>query len=284
MILLTGATGTIGRALATQLVDAGAGVRAMTRDPEKARPLLPRSVEIVHADFTDPASLGRALAGIESLFLLTSPGPSIHAHDEATVQLARDTRIRRIVKMSAFGAGAPSPLKAGAWHVPGERAIASSGVAYTFLRPTAFASNALQWASAIRTGESVDVATAKGKHAVIDPRDVAAVAADALTSNAHEGKAYTLTGPEAVDTHEQLRIIGRALGRDVHGRDVDLETLQRRARDAGVPEAFVAAMVEGLAFVRDDKASETTDAVERILGRPPRSFAEWVRDNLSAFA
>jgi uncharacterized protein YbjT (DUF2867 family) len=185
--------------------------------------------------------------------------------------------------MSAFGAEATPPLRAAGWHHPGERAVMDSGLAWTLLRPAGFASNALAWAPAVRSGGAVEIATGAGRHAVVDPRDVAAVAARALTSSDHDGKAYTLTGPEPLSTPEQVAILGRVLGRSIPVAEVTPEIVADRMRAGGVPDGFVAAVLEGLRFVREGKAAARTDAVEAVLGRAPRPFEAWVRDHVDPF-
>lgn len=255
----------------------------MTRDPANAAARWGNNVEIARADFTDPASLDQAFDGATTVFLLTSPGPTVAAHDTAAIAAAQRAGVGRIVKLSVFGADAPQPLAASAWHIAGERALTTSNLAWTLLRPAGFASNALQWAPVIRSRGVVDLFTADGKHAFIDPRDVAAVAAQTLTSEHHAGKAYTLTGPEPLSARDQIAILAGALGRAIETRDVALDALAERSRAAGVPEVFIDGMIEGYGFMRDGKAAASTDTVERLLGRPPRSFATWARDHLSAF-
>jgi uncharacterized protein YbjT (DUF2867 family) len=302
MILVTGATGTIGRALTSELRAQGVHVRAMTRDPERVtaspQPAGPEpgpepgpqpgptpgpTIELVRGDFTDPASLARALDGVDTLFLLAPPGPSVAAHDIAMMDAARTARLKKVVKLSAFGAEAPQPLMAASWHQPGERAVMESGLAWTVLRPAAFASNALGWVPVMRAGGALEIATGAGKHACVDPRDVAAVAARALTSPAHDGKAYTLTGPEPLSAREQVAILGRILGHSIEIEEVTPEITGERMRVAGLPAAFVDAAIEGLRFVRDGRAAMQSDAVEKVLGRAPRAFEQWARDHVSLF-
>jgi uncharacterized protein YbjT (DUF2867 family) len=168
----------------------------MTRDPARVRPS--RGVDVVRADFDDPASLRRATAGTEAVFLLTAPATPTPRHDLALLDAARAAGTTRVVKVSAIGTGETGEgnQAVGAWHLLAERAVQASGMAWTLLRPSVFASNTLHWADAIRAGDPVPNLTGRGRQGVVDPRDVAAVAAEALTSPSHHtGQTYTLTGP-----------------------------------------------------------------------------------------
>ena len=158
-----------------------------------------------------------------------------------------------------------------------------SGLAWTVLRPAGFASNALAWAPQIQAGAPIPVATGEGKHAVVDPRDVAAVAARALTSDAHDGRAYSLTGPEALSTPEQVAILRDVLGLPIAIEAITPTVAADRMRAVGVPGAFADAVLEGYTFVRDGLAAGRTDAVARVLGRAPRSFEAWAHDHATAF-
>ncbi|WP_437590915.1 NAD(P)H-binding protein [Sorangium sp. So ce1000] len=282
MILVAGATGTIGRALVPQLLAARADVRVLTRDPARARALWGSDVEVACGDFTDAPSLGRALEGVDRVFLNTAPGPTVAEHDSAMAAAVMRSRVEQIVKLSAYGAE-QKELTASGWHRAGEEAVIATGRRFTLLRPAGFHSNVLGWAASVRAGAAIEISTGRGKHAVVDPRDIAAVAARALTSGDHDGRAYTLTGPVGLDAHEQVALLAEALGRPIATQDVTVEHATAKMRAAGAPEAFVAAVLEGLTFLRDGRAGAPTGDVAAILGRPPRSFAAWVRDHLDAF-
>jgi uncharacterized protein YbjT (DUF2867 family) len=158
----------------------------------------------------------------------------------------------------------------------------ASGRRWSLLRPAGFASNALAWAPAIRAGAPIAIATGEGRHAVIDPRDVAAVAAAALRGR--ELGAVTLTGPEALTGADQVAILARALGRPLEVEAITPALAAERMRAGGAPAAFADSVLGGLEYVRADRAAAVTDDVRRILGRPPRSFDAWARDHAAAFA
>jgi uncharacterized protein YbjT (DUF2867 family) len=273
MILVTGATGTIGSELVRQLVARGIPVRGMSRRE------LPGFVQ---GDFDDPDSLRKAIVGVDAVFLLSAPGPRVPEHDRATVAAAMDGGVRKLVKLSAIGStdeGMP-----GNWHAAGERAVRDSGLAWAILRPTGFASNVLRWLPAIRSGQPISSQTGHGEHAFVDPRDVAAVAAAALVSDDHDGQTYTLTGPELLSVPEQVTIMSDVLGQALHVVDVPLEVYAEQLRAAGLDDAVVSVALRGAALVRDGGERTVTDDVERVLGRPARSFRAWVESNRAAFA
>ncbi|MET9270808.1 NAD(P)H-binding protein [Kribbella sp. NPDC003557] len=267
MILVTGATGTIGSELMKQLIARDVPVRGMTR---QALPGL------FQGDFEDPESLRKAIDGVEAVFLLSAPGPWVPAHDRALVAAAVDGGVRKIVKLSAIGSTGP-----GNWHAAGERAVRDSGLAWTILRPAGFASNALRWLPAIRSGQPIPNQTGAGRHAFVDPADVAAVAAEALVSSEHDGRIYTLTGPSPLSVPEQVAVLSDVLGTDLAVADVPLDVYAEHLRAAGVDEPVVAVALQGAELIRSGGEETVTDDVERVLGRPPRSFRKWAR---AAFA
>ncbi len=290
MILITGATGTVGGEVARQLAATGERVRAMTRDPSRAD--VPVGIEVVRADFDDASSLEHAVNGSSALFLATAPGPAIPRHDTAMLAAARAAGVAKIVKLSAIGttvAGEPDgpdgrgQVKVGTWHRPGEEAIRTSGSAWTVLRPSDYASNTLRWAQAIHAGTPVANMTGTGAQGVIDPRDVAAVAAMVLTSPAWDGQVLTLTGPQALSVPDQARLLSRVLGRPVTTVDLPLDIARRQMLDSGMDPAFVEVAIDGRAFIAAGRNATVTDHVERVLGRPPRTFTTWATDHRHAF-
>ena len=200
MILVTGATGTVGRELITQLTASGTRVRGMSRYPERAG--LPADVEMVRGDLGRPETLGPAVDGAERVFLLAG-GPDGPMHEANLVAAAMRAGVRHIVKLSVLAAGHDGDDPITRWHLAGERTIEASGLAWTFLRPGAFMANALMWADTIREQGTVYAPYTTARTAPIDPFDIAAVAARVLTQTGHEGRAYSLTGPELLSPPER---------------------------------------------------------------------------------
>ncbi|WP_131736726.1 NAD(P)H-binding protein [Actinomadura roseirufa] len=280
MLLVTGATGTIGRALVGELDAAGADVRVLVRDPARAARLPERAGRAV-ADLDEPASLAPAFAGVTRLFLLT-PGIGT-AHTAHAVAAARSAGVGHIVHLSSANVlGDPMPAM-GRWHHEREEIVRGSGLPATFLRPTGFMQNALEWASTIRAGHVLDP-IGPGRFAPIDTADVAAVAAAVLTGEGHAGRAYVLTGGEALTVAEQAGLIAAAAGRDIEVRAAATPAEAVRSRfPGGAPGPLADALVEAFTLMRADTTGLRTDTVERLLGRRPRTFADWCQRNAAAF-
>ncbi|WP_107653587.1 NAD(P)H-binding protein [Nocardia suismassiliense] len=281
MILITGATGTIGSDLVRQLVARGEQVRAVTREPARAN--LPAGVEVVRGDYLDPASMAAAARGADAAFIVGVLGPEYVDVDRALIATARDAGVRRIVKLSAIGTGDTALGRVGSWHLPGEQAARESGVEWTILRPSSFASNTLSWADAIRDGQPVPSMTGTGQQGVVDPRDVSAAAVEALLSADHAGNVYTLTGPELLTSTDQAAILAEVLGRPVPVLDVPDEAAREHMRALGMSAEFIEGALAGQAFVRAGGNAVLTDDLGRILGRAPRTYAEWATDHAAAF-
>ncbi len=209
MILVSGATGTVGRPLVTELITAGADVRALSRTPERAG--LPPGVEVVPGDLGRPETLPPAVAGIERAFLL-SGGPEGPEHDANLIAAAKQAGVAHVVILSVLGADHRADDPITRWHLAGEQAVVDSGMAWTILRPGAFMSNALMWAPSIKAQGVVYAPFAQAKTAAVDPADIAAVAAQALTGAGQDGRTYPLTGPELLSAADQVEILGAALG------------------------------------------------------------------------
>ncbi|MEV6492417.1 NAD(P)H-binding protein [Actinoplanes sp. NPDC051633] len=281
MILVTGATGTVGRELVRLLAREGEPVRAMTRYPAKAA--LPAGVDVVAGDFDRPGTLAGAAAGIEAVFLLDAPGPWIPRHDRAMLAAARAAGVARVVKLSTLGTGELTST-VGSWHLPGERDLRAGGTGWTVLRPSAFASNVLNWAPRVRAGEPIPNPNGYGTQGVIDPRDIAEVAARALTSDAYLGQVLTLTGPELLSVPDVAARLGEILGRTIATVDVPLDAYRQGLLDRGLDPVFVESAVSGSKLIADGGYARLTGDVAQVLGRPPRTFAAWAYDHRGSFA
>ncbi|MBF9066888.1 NAD(P)H-binding protein [Streptacidiphilus fuscans] len=280
-VLVTGATGRIGRGVVDQLLDAGVPVRALTRRAEAAAEL-PDGVEVVTGDLTEPASLDQALRGTSAVFLLWTAPPATAA--DVVERLA--THTRRVVLLSSPHRTPhpffqqPNPMAA--FHAEIERLIAATGLESTVIRPGMFASNATAWwAPAIRAGEVVRWPYGAAETAPVDDRDVAAVAARTLYEDGHAGGDYVLTGPESLSQAAQVEIIGKVLGRPITFEELSPDEF-RSATEGKAPRAVVDMLLTAWDATMGRPAF-VTSAVADVLGVPARSFAEWVADHASLF-
>jgi uncharacterized protein YbjT (DUF2867 family) len=281
MILVTGATGMVGREVVKLLADAGQKVRALTRDPAKAK--FDKAVEVVAGDLDQPASLDKAAAGADAVFILAT-GPKLPVHTANAVAAAKKAGAKRLVKLSVLGAGQPSGGRAIIeWHDAAEKAITDSGIPWTFVRPGSFMSNALQWVGPIKGQGKVFSAFGDGKFAPVHPRDIAAVAAAALTGKGHEGQAYPLTGGEAMSVGEQVKILSEAIGKPIQYVVITDEASRDAMLKNGMPANLVDSLVKLGGFIRSGGANTVLPTVEKVLGRKPLTFAEWARENAAAF-
>lgn len=280
MILVTGATGTVGSEVVRQLIAAGERPRLLLRTPEKAK-AWEGGAELFKGDLDDAASLAKALHGVDKLFLLTA-GIDGHRLEAQAIDAAKAAGVKHVVKLSVMGAEYEG-ISFAKWHRGNEKKLEASGMKWTFLRPGNFDTNALWWAESIRKDNAVYHPVGQGKSAVIDPVDIAAVAVKALTTPGHEGKAYVLSGPVALTTQQQLDIIGKAIGRPLKHVDVPPEAARAGMLKSGMPEGYVNALLELYAATKAGQTELQTPTVEELLGRKPGSFEAFVARHLGVF-
>ena len=268
LILVTGATGNVGSNVARQLLAAGEEVRALVRNPQTA--VVPNGCEVVQGDLTRPETLPGALDGVSRAFLFPVPGTV-----DAFLSAAKAAGLRHIVLLSSAAVTFQPPNAIGLRHLELERAVAASGLSWTFVRPGAFMANDLNWANRIRAGNVVHGAYGNARTAPIDERDIAAVAVRALLDEKHAGQAYSLTGGEVLSQAERVRIIGEVIGRDVQWVAVSRE----QAREAMVkvmPPEFADTLLDLQAAQTGPASPGISPVVEEVTGRPPRTYREWV--------
>ncbi|MEU0915514.1 NAD(P)H-binding protein [Streptomyces althioticus] len=276
-VLVTGATGAVGRHVVDGLVAAGARVRALTRDPAAAG--LPPGVEVFQGDLEQPQTLTAALEGAEKLYLFPVPGTA-----REVVALAKEAGVRRIVVLSSSSVLDTSGTNhSGEHHRAVERAVEESGIEHTFVRPDEFATNVLwKWGHSIRTEDLVRAPYGNAPRVLIHEADVAAVAVTALLEDGHAGQAYVLTGPEAVTQADQVRAIAEAVGRPVVFEEITPD--QAREQMGHVMPPPVVEMVLGYLADAVDHPPVPVDTVEKVTGRPARTFARWAADHAADFA
>lgn len=278
MILVTGATGNVGRELVPLLLEAGQQVRVLTRDVRKVEHLLPH-VEIAEGDLDRPESLAPAMRGVSRVYLLAHGAQQANALDAA-----KGAGVRHIVKMSTLQTGVTPILGAGRAHYLLEEELRRSGLGWTFLRPTMFNGNTVWWfAHQIKTTGVVRFPGGSGRVSPIDAYDIAAVAAAALTQEGHEGQAYALTGPELHTMGELVHVLADVLQSPIQYEDIPVEALVEQMRKGGRPEDLLAMMEETLTGIRTNRFAMISEDVERVTGRRPRTFVEWARANVASF-
>jgi uncharacterized protein YbjT (DUF2867 family) len=279
MILVTGATGTTGREVVRRL-PRDREVRVLARVPARVAGA-PPSAEVVAGDYADDASLARALAGVRTAFLLTSR--ITHDDDARFLRAARAAGVRRVVKLSAAAVtDREADDSITRWQRATEDLLRDSGLEWTLLRPRSFMSNTLSWASSVRDERVVRALYGTSPNACVDPRDVADVAVRALTEEGHAGRAYTLTGPQALTAVGQTAELGRQLGVELAFEELRPEAA-RALLSRRHPRAVVEALLDSARRQQADAKAAVEPTVHDVTGRPARSYRDWVRDHLSAF-
>jgi uncharacterized protein YbjT (DUF2867 family) len=277
LILVTGATGTVGSEVVKQLVEAGQRVRALVRNPAKAK-TFNGSVEAVTGDLERPGTLGPVFKGVDAAFVV-STGPLIPVLEGNAFEAAKQAGVKHIVKLSGRHIGADfmarTPLVA--WHAESEQHLQSLGLAWTILRPGSFSSNFLMWLD--QATHAVALPVGSGKDSFIDPRDIAAVAVKVLTMPGQDGRIYELTGTEALDFTRLTEKLSAAIGLSVRFADVPEQTAREGMNAMGIPAPYVDSMLAYFAGVKGGKIYAPTSTVNDLLGRPPRSFDDWAIDN-----
>jgi uncharacterized protein YbjT (DUF2867 family)/ketosteroid isomerase-like protein len=276
-ILVTGATGNVGRHIAAQLTGAGVNVRALTLDVSSAR--LPAGVSPVAGDLTSPDSLSEAAAGADAAFLLW---PFRTAEAAAAAVDALAGQVGRIVFLSALNVqDGATPEQNGMWGQV-EQAIEKSGVEWTFLRAGGFAANTLAWADEIRSEGVVRWVYGEAARSLIHERDISDVAVLALTDAKHSGAKYVLTGPEIVTQAHQAAIIGEVTGLPVHWEEVAPEVAAELMTAFTGDRAFAQHAIDYWASLIE-APEPVTSTVEEVTGHPARTFREWAQDHAGDF-
>jgi len=285
LVTLTGSSGTIGTELVSLLSAAGAPTRAVVRDARKARAV--PHIAWLQADLSNPDLLEPALAGTRRLFLLTGNDPGFGGVQRGIVHAAEVLGVGHIVKASALGASDHSKSWIGREHWEVEQAIQRSGMRWTMLRPHAFMQNWLgDLAESVKTEDVFYSPIGDGRVPFIDARDIAAVAAEVLLhSEAHAGKKYVLTGGEAVGYADLAAALTTVTGRAISYRPISMDEARARMVASGASTESVDAVLAIAAYQKEGGPTATVSpTVQRLLGRPPRSIRDFVRDYAERFS
>lgn len=278
-ILVTGATGTVGSEVVKQLVEGGRKVRALVRNPAKAAKF-GNAVEVIKGDLAKPEALVAAFAGVDKAFVLSN-GPELAKLEANAFDAAKRAGIKHIVKLSGRHLDADFMAGTGLaqWHDESERRLRTLGIAWTILRPGLFASNVLIWR--IKEQGALFLPVGDGKDTPTDPGDIAAVAVKVLSTSGHEGKIYELTGPELLSYAEMVQKMSAAIGKPLKYADVPEATAREGMLATGVPPTLADSMLRYFAGVKAGQIYPPTGTVADVLGRPARTFDEWVRDHMA---
>jgi uncharacterized protein YbjT (DUF2867 family) len=269
-ILVAGATGTVGRHLVNQLHQAGEPVRALTRNPAKAN--FVNGIEVVVGDLTTPATLEAAMEGVTGLHLINFGGDdyALLETGHEIVSLAEKAGVKRVTVLLGGTMGGL------------EQAVQQSSLSWTFLQPVEFMSNMLEWAESIRSEGVVRQPFGARKTAIVHEADIAAVAMTALIQDGHNGKTYTITGPEVLTPPEMVDIIGRAIGRPVQF----IELTEAQAREQWQAAGYSEEVIEFFVWAHGNTPPigyTVVPTVEQVTGHPARPFAEWAAENAHQF-
>jgi uncharacterized protein YbjT (DUF2867 family) len=275
VILVTGATGNAGGGVVNGLLELGADVRGLVRPGSEGE--LPDGIEAAPGDLNDPESVRSHLDGVTAVFLLSG-----YDGIERSLASMRDAGVERVVLLSSSAAPTGDLDNAVArYHILSERAVSESGLPWTFLRPNSFMSNAYRWLPQLKEGDVIRGPFGDVAISTIDPDDLGAVAARALTASEHEGQTYRLSGPEALRPAEQVAILAKYTGRDLRF-EAQTNEEARAEMESQMPKEYVDAFFN---FFVDGAVDETTvhPTFEEVVGRPPRTFEDWVEAHADAF-
>jgi uncharacterized protein YbjT (DUF2867 family) len=278
--LVIGATGNVGGALLTQLLEAGHQVRALVRDASRAS-LLPAGTDIAVGDLDDAESLTAAATGVDGVFFMQlAPLPT---QADNMVKAARTADVRKIVVLSSIGTVLQPLPMIGARLAARDQVFRDSGLDVTYLRANTLMPNARWWLATIRDEGRVYDATDPGKTVPVDTYDIARVAAIALTQDGHAGHSYILNGPEALTAREQVEILAEVLGRPIEFVSLTPEQFAQQSIEQGTPAEMAGAVQNLNELFRAGRAGVITEDVTNLTGIAPRTFRQWCEEHAEEF-
>ena len=280
MILITGATGPTGADIARLLAPRG-DVRVLLRDPAKSAGF--DGCEVAIGDLSKPHTLSSALEGVDKVLLISPLAESMAELQGKLITAAKQAGVKHLVRISSAAADVASPRRIGRWHGECDRLAETSGIPFTHVRACNFMQNLLSFANEIASTGGFSAPMADGKIRLVERRDVAAVAAAVLTGAGHEGRAYVVTGDDLLGYDEVAAIIGRVIGREVQFRDITPVQAHAGFLDAGMPPWRADEMLLLYDYLRRSGNCFLTGSVQKITGRAPRRFEDYVREQAALF-
>ena len=283
MILITGASGSVGGTVLKKVLASGAKATAMYRSEGDARGASTTAATVI-ADFTDKDSLRRAFKGVESLFLVCSPIPQLVELESNAIEVAKENGVRHLVLNSSLGAG-QWDRSFPKWHTEVEHILEGSGVPYSIVRPNSFMQNITAFfAQTIQTQDAFYSSMGNSRASFIHVQDIADVVAALLATGKPQNKAYELNGPEALSYSNVADRISRIAGRTIRYVDIPMSEQKKAMLGAGMPEWQAQALLDLQEYYLQGNGGELSDDVQRITGHPPRNLDQFLTDNASAFS
>lgn len=285
MILVVGATGNIGSEVVRLLRAKSVATRVLVRNKAKAASTFGDGVEVVAGDLRDPASLPAALEGVDKVFLVTALALDQVAMRNTLIDAAAQAGVKHVVMSTGIGAAPDAPVQFGRWHGENQERLKQSGMDWTFVQPTFFMQNFFMSAPTIKDHGAFYLPLGENSPiSWVDARDIAAVAATALTGAGHEGKAYPVTGPAAVTAEQIAQAMTARLGKPVRYVAVSNDDAKAAMLDAGMPEPLADAMIELYALAPPGYLGDVADTVSTVTGAPARDVETFLTDYKLAFS
>ena len=282
MILITGASGNVGKTVLQAVAKSGAQHRAMYRSAAEAAKAS-AGTETVVADFAKPETLGAALKNVDSVYLVCSPIPELVQLESNMIDACAGAGVKHVVQNSALGAG-DYDQSFPSWHRKVEEKLKGTRLSWTILRPNSFHQNVVAFfAPTIRTQGVFYNSMRDAKNSFLDVQDIAAVAAKSLAAGEHAGKIYELNGPEAINYTELAKKISKVAGREVKYVDLPMDAQKKAMLDQGMPEWLTTALLDLQQYYVNGKGGETDGLLQKLLGRAPITMAEFLKENAVEF-
>ena len=283
LVLVTGATGTVGSSVVRLVQDRGMHVRAFVRDPHRAASSLGDDVDLAVGDFADRHSVATAMKDVDQVFLACANHPQQFEYEANAIDAAAASGVERIVKLSAVGAEIGSPLEF--WDTQGriEQHLSESAIPAVVVRPTTYMTGVFAAADSVAQTGKLFVPAGQARIAMVHPRDVAEVVAITVGSGDWEGRTLTLTGPEALTYGEIAGHLSALLGRPVEYVDVSDDQARSNLLAAGLPGWLVTNLIMLFGLIRQGAMSETTHTVQAVTGRRPSGFFQFATEFFGAF-
>ncbi len=284
MILITGATGNVGSKLLTELLARQATVRVLVRKPEDVERLKAQGIDAVRGDITDRESVRTALQGVTHFYILSPSTPQLAEIEGALVDEAKQAGVQHIVKHSVLGADVDAICPFTSIHAQAEDAIQASGIPYTFLRLNSFMQNFVtSHARSIVAQGTFYEALADARVSHVDTRDIALAAANVLTETGHEGRAYDVTGPEALTDTQIAENLSTLLGKKITYTPVPDEAMRQGLQAAGLPNWYADSLVKLYQFYRQGGGAPVSPDLEQLIRQKPRTMDAYLQENVAVF-